>query len=491
MYEADKLSRCVQWARRRYFTSEFTFFGSINFTEDMTATEMKALWSKVCRYLSNKGVVALYTCEVSRRSNHFNYHILLRSQTTNLTELLKFATDKVKTNIKVEPYDPGRGRLAVRYMTKAKTPKYKNGEIVSRDRWARKRVLLRQELKVRKYGTIGRFWPVGMNKEGIWKEIVAHERKISDGLQQPGAEEYALELHELIGGYFPLNRVRRSVGLFGVPAGWVPKLDDDLVVDDDHDHHGDEADADEPPAPSPGEPSQEAVKPLRMAVEAPNVVGVGGSRLERPAAFYGPLLTITTITPTPTARPPPRRVDLEGRRLNLPLHLPFRPFKTQGITAGSQVQRLVRRLGPHPPARPAPAETTSNPGDGGSPSASRTMPSASFCSAAVMLSRMLRTLSPYSRAASCGASAGKSGPSVPKYRKWSNSTSGPLLPATYRLCGPMPTQLTCRSMPLDTASGPMPPTPTTALYSRSRTMPMQSNAPKQPSASGSPLCVRL
>jgi hypothetical protein len=29
LYEADKLVRCVQWARRRYFTSEFTFFASI------------------------------------------------------------------------------------------------------------------------------------------------------------------------------------------------------------------------------------------------------------------------------------------------------------------------------------------------------------------------------------------------------------------------------------------------------------------------------
>ncbi|MEO2090169.1 MAG: hypothetical protein ABGY75_11810 [Gemmataceae bacterium] len=300
-YEADKLSRCVQWARRRYFTSEFTFFASINFTEDLTAAEMKAAWSKACRYLTGKGVVALYTCEVSRRSNRFNYHMLLRSQTPNVSELLKFATKTVKTNIKVEPYDPGRGRLAVRYMTKAKTAKYKNGEIVSRDRWARKRVLLRQELKVRKYGTVGQFWPMGMNKESIWKEIVAHERKISDGLQQPGAEQYALELHELIGGYFPLNRVRRSMGFFGVPAGWVPKLDDDHVVDD----HDDEADAQPPEPATADEPQQEAVKPLRKAVEAPIMVGVGVGRLERPAALYGPLLTTCGLTPDETARPPP------------------------------------------------------------------------------------------------------------------------------------------------------------------------------------------
>jgi hypothetical protein len=99
---------------------------------------------------------------------------------------------------------------------------YKNGEIVSRDRWARKRVLLIRELKMRKYGTIGPFWPTGMNKEDILNEIKAQEKKISDGLQQPGAEEYALELHELIGGYFSLNWVRRSVGFFGVPAGWIP-----------------------------------------------------------------------------------------------------------------------------------------------------------------------------------------------------------------------------------------------------------------------------
>jgi len=308
LYESDKLARCVQWARCRYFTSQFTFFASINIMQDLTAAEMKALWSKVCRYLKGKNVVALYVCEVSRRSNRFNYHMLLRSHTPNMSELVKFAAGKVKTNIKVETYDPGEGRFTVRYMTKAKTPKYKNGEIVSHDRWARKRVLLIRELKMRKYGFIGQFWPVGMNKDAVWKEIVAHEKKISDGLQQPGAEQYALELHELIGGYFTLNRVRRSVGFFGVPAGWVPKLDDDLVAHDDHDHN-DDADA-EPPAPA-DEPPQEAVKPLRKAAEAPEVVGAGGSRLERPAAFYGLLLT-TTKTPDQTARPPPPKGRFSG-----------------------------------------------------------------------------------------------------------------------------------------------------------------------------------
>jgi hypothetical protein len=349
LYESDKLARCVQWARRRYFNSEFTFFVSINITQDLTAADMKAVWSKACRYLTGKKVVAMYTCEVSRRSNRFNYHLLVRSQTPDLMALLKFATKTVKTNIKVEAYNPGEGRFTVRYMVKAKTAKYHNGEIVSRDRWARKRVLLRRELKMRKYGFIGPFWPQGMNKESIWKEIVAHERKINDGLQQPGAEEYAAELHELIGGYFSLQRVRRSVGFLGVPAGWVPKLDDELVVVNDHD----EADV-ELPAPAPSDPPpQEAVKPLRMAVEAPIMVGVSFGPPEWSAAFYGPLTTSTT-PPTPTARPPPQRVDFKGRRLNLPLHLPFRPIKTQGISAGGQVQRLVRRCRRGPRRRGTP-----------------------------------------------------------------------------------------------------------------------------------------
>jgi len=52
--------------------------------------------------------------------------------------------------------------------------------------------------------------------------VKSHEKKISDGLLQRGAEEHAAELHELVHGYYSLKHVRRSVGRFGVPNGWVP-----------------------------------------------------------------------------------------------------------------------------------------------------------------------------------------------------------------------------------------------------------------------------
>lgn len=223
LYEADKLARCVAWARRRYFQTEFTYFASINFTEDMTADEMKLLWPKVARYLRENGVVALYACEASRRSNRFNFHLLLRSPTANLKALLKFATRGVSTNVMVEGYDPGEGRFTVRYMVKAKTAKYKHGILVNEDRWAKKRVLFRPELRIRKYGWIGDFLPAGKNKDALWKEIIEHERRISEGLKEPGADEYAAELHELVEGYVPLGKIRRSVGYHGVPEGWTPR----------------------------------------------------------------------------------------------------------------------------------------------------------------------------------------------------------------------------------------------------------------------------
>ena len=62
-----------------------------------------------------------------------------------------------------------------------------------------------------------------MNKDVIWKEIVAHERKISEGLQQPGAEEYARELHELTQGYFTSTTFAARWGTSGFPmVGFRP-----------------------------------------------------------------------------------------------------------------------------------------------------------------------------------------------------------------------------------------------------------------------------
>ena len=220
MYESDKLSKCVERARKRYFKTEFTHFGSVNFTQDMNSGEMRTLWQKVCRKLTEAKAVALWVVEVSRDTNHFNYHLLFRSHTPNASDIIKKACKDVSINIKFERYDPKRGRFTVRYMAKAKTPQVRDGEVVCRDKYASKRVLLRQDLKMHKYGTIGRFWPEGKNKEALWTEIKDREKRIAAGLKCPAVEQCAFDLWQMVQTDYTLDQVRRSIGYHGIPDGW-------------------------------------------------------------------------------------------------------------------------------------------------------------------------------------------------------------------------------------------------------------------------------
>ena len=222
--EADKLSRCVMWARKHYFENEFTYFASINITEDVTAKRMQDLWKNISRRLSRKKVIALWVIEVSRRSNHFNYHMLFRSRTSDLKSLLKFAFKELRTNIKVDRFDPQKGRFAVHYMTKAKIPLYIDGELRNEDRWGKKRVLFRKELKIRKFGTVGKFWP--KKKELLWKEVQEVEKRIRDNLHNANADDYIDHLYDYIQGYFPIKKIRRCVGYHGVPTDWLPDSQD-------------------------------------------------------------------------------------------------------------------------------------------------------------------------------------------------------------------------------------------------------------------------
>lgn len=243
LYEADKFARCVEWAKNRYFKTPFTYFVSVNFTEDIKPVDMKRLWAKVCRSLKAKGVVAVWTVEASKlrfttvkgkvkkSGDRFNYHLILRSDTPNVKALLKAATKGVKTNIKPERWNARKGRHAAAYIVKAKRAKFKDGEKISSDRWAAKRVLFKPAHKMRKYGTIGDFWPVGKNKEAIWAEIKDLEKKTAEGMNEPNVKEYSDFLYDLTGGFFTFRRVRREVAYWGVPKDWVPDPDEVVRTD--------------------------------------------------------------------------------------------------------------------------------------------------------------------------------------------------------------------------------------------------------------------
>lgn len=229
LYEADKATRCVEWAACHYFKTPFTYFVSLNFLDDLDPPELNKLLVKVCRYLKDKKVVALCVVEASKLrttkkkgricGDRFNVHLLLRSVTYNIKDLIKTATKGFRTNIKADKFNSKKGRNAAAYMFKAKRAKWRDGKLVTADRWAKKRTLFKKEHKIRKYRTIGSFWPAGMNKEKIWGEIMAVEAKIAQGMGQPGVDEYTDTLQALTGGWFTRKRVLREVAYWGVPAG--------------------------------------------------------------------------------------------------------------------------------------------------------------------------------------------------------------------------------------------------------------------------------
>lgn len=209
LYESNKTAQCIDWCRHHYFRSEFTHFVTINVAQDIDPKDMKTLWSKTCALLCRHRVVAIWVVEVSRRSNHFNYHLLVRTASGNIYDLIKKAFGPVKSIVQVQDWDTGKGKLAARYVFKAKTRQGTNP-----DRWKRKRVLFRKELKIRRYGTIGQFWPEGKNKEDLWAEIISKERKIKDGLSQCGAEEHADDLYAYFDGTVERKKLARLVGYF-------------------------------------------------------------------------------------------------------------------------------------------------------------------------------------------------------------------------------------------------------------------------------------
>jgi hypothetical protein len=226
LYEADKLARCIDYARKHYFPKEFTFFVSLNILNDLSDEQMKSKWKAICRRLERKRIIAIYITEVSRETNRFNFHLILRNKeelgVQGLKALIKGAACELVTNVNVKAYDGKQNYYTLRYITKAKTPKYVEGHLVSNDRWESKRALFNSATKLRKYGVIGKFWPPKINKKIIWSQIIANEKRIKEGLSHPLADAYAQEIFELIGGYYSLQKVKRSVGYYGVPDGWIP-----------------------------------------------------------------------------------------------------------------------------------------------------------------------------------------------------------------------------------------------------------------------------
>lgn len=210
--EADKLSRCIL-RNRDLMGRDYPWAVSINVEVELWPKDIKAVWTKACRKLKARGVVALWVREPST-SSHCNYHLIVKSEMTE--EALEQAIEEAMPDRDVIPWHKQVRRVRsqyhyARYITKAKTRGYLHGREVM-DKYRDRRLLFQPGLDLRKVGTIGQFWE--KSKKLLWQDIRDHEQRVGEGLEQPKIRLLARHVFDLIDGYYPLQRVERSFGYF-------------------------------------------------------------------------------------------------------------------------------------------------------------------------------------------------------------------------------------------------------------------------------------
>jgi hypothetical protein len=212
MNEADQLARCIL-LNSKVMGRKYTWAVSINVEAELSPKDIKDTWTKACRVLRAKGVVALWVREPSLK-NHCNYHLIVKNEMTRVA--LEQAVEEAMPDRAVIPWHkhirPVRSQYHyARYITKAKTGGYINGKEV-KDKYRDKRLLFQAKLGLKKYSTIGKFWE--KPKKQLWQDIRDHEQQIADGLEQPKIRLLAQHVYEMIGGYYRLDKIERNFGFF-------------------------------------------------------------------------------------------------------------------------------------------------------------------------------------------------------------------------------------------------------------------------------------
>ena len=225
--EAKKLTTCL-FLNRKLSRQPYTWFTTIYVDVVMTPKEVNDWWKKAARNLKRKGVVALWVREPTS-TNKVHYHLLLRSNHSkqDLTKIIEESLPSRKLGRWHKNIEPivGSDWRVLHYITKAKTPgKTKTGKYVA-DLYLKKRLLFKPKLGIRKVGTIGNFW--SKNKEAIWSEVKAKEKRIAEGLEQANVRRLAQYAFEFIEGYVPLRQIERNFGFdWDSPAtqNWIKQV---------------------------------------------------------------------------------------------------------------------------------------------------------------------------------------------------------------------------------------------------------------------------
>lgn len=206
--EAKQLSYCLRTNAR--LTRPYPLEAVVKFAGDMTPDEHNTLWRKYTRNMRAKGITAFWTREPTR-SNRIHYHLLI---------VAPEAAEAAQQALETACPPSHRERVTVHvdavvhqnsicpYIVKAKVKGIdKTTGRWSNDKWAYKRLLFCEWVKLDKYGSVGPFW--SKPKQEIWAAKVERERGIK--LYRSRVWEEARRLHALVGDYIPRHVVERNL----------------------------------------------------------------------------------------------------------------------------------------------------------------------------------------------------------------------------------------------------------------------------------------
>lgn len=222
--EAQQLARCVE-LNHYYLENDYKWEANINVEVVLSPAGIKSVWEKACRKLKALGVRALWVREPSKK-NHCNYHLLVQD---NISEKeLAAAVEKAMPDRADIPWHKHIDKINTtyyhftRYILKAKVNGLWKGKTVE-DKWKYKRLLFKKNLSIKKVGTIGKFWV--KPKKVLWQQVVDLEKRIGEGLEQPGMEELVVHVSELTGE--PIKHVERTLGYYSDEAtikDWIETI---------------------------------------------------------------------------------------------------------------------------------------------------------------------------------------------------------------------------------------------------------------------------
>lgn len=214
--EAKKFAKCLI-ENQRLTGSPYTWFVTLNIYKTMTPATLKTWikneWKTITRNLFNKKVICCWIVECNRK-NQVHYHFVFRScHTEKEIEEIFEASVPARASLggwhkKIE-FVLSKSKRLPYYAIKAKIQGLTKRGWHSKDLYARKRILFKPNLGIRKHGKIGEFWSKPIEK--IWDEKKKRAKAIADKLENGDVKMVAAFFSDLTGVH--LRKVQKTIAL--------------------------------------------------------------------------------------------------------------------------------------------------------------------------------------------------------------------------------------------------------------------------------------